>query len=81
MSKVIPTAQMMALKAEAVSHPSAPDLDGLVAPTADDLMDLTLAAFDDVEPQLDLAAEQREALRSALKARLIAVLTGQAAYP
>lgn len=77
MSKVISAAQMLELKTVQCAPPVSPDLEALVAPTADDLMDLTLAAFDDVEPQLDLAVEQREALRGALKARLIAVLTGQ----
>lgn len=77
MSKVITAAQMLELKTVQCAPPDSPDLEALVAPTADDLMDLTLAAFDDVEPQLDLAIEQREALRDALKARLIAVLTGQ----
>lgn len=78
MSKVISAAQMLELKTVQCAPPVSPELEALVAPTADDLMDLTLAAFDDVEPQLDLAVDQREALRSALQARLIAVLTGQA---
>lgn len=77
MSKVISAVQMLELKTVQCAPAVAPDLEALVAPTADDLMDLTLAAFNDVEPQLDLAVEQREALRDALKARLIAVLTGQ----
>lgn len=85
MSKVFSAAQMMVLKAEAIPQalptvlpPTvAADLEALVAPTADDLMELTLAAFADVEPQLNLGQDQRDALRAALKARLIAVLTGQ----
>lgn len=77
MSKIISAAQMLDLKTTAPVLPISPDLEALVAPTADDLMELTLTAFDDVEPQLNLTEDQREALRGALQARLIAVLTGQ----
>lgn len=85
MSKIISAEQMTALRIEAATvaptNAPSPDLEALVAPTADDLMELTLAAFDDVEPQFELANEQRDALRGALKARLIAVLTGQVVHP
>lgn len=77
MSKVISAEQMAHLQAEATAQPALAELDQLIAPSADDLMELTLAAFADVEPQLNLGDDQRDALRAALKARLIAVLTGQ----
>lgn len=77
MSKVISAAQIMQLKVESTAPSALPELEALVAPTADDLMELTLAAFTDVEPQLDLDEAQSDALRAALQARLIAVLTGQ----
>lgn len=79
MSKLISAAQMLELMPKAPAQPISPELEALVAPTADDLMDLTLMAFDDVQPELNLDEGQRDALRAALQARLIAVLTGQVA--
>lgn len=77
MSKILSAVQMSELRPKATALPASPDLNALVAPTADDLMELTLTAFADVEPQLNLGDEQRHALREALQTRLIAVLTGQ----
>lgn len=77
MSKIKSAAQMIQMKVEATASSASPELEALVAPTADDLMELTLAAFTDVEPQLNLDEAQSNALRAALQDRLIAVLTGQ----
>lgn len=77
MSKILSATQMDELRPKATGLPVSPDLEALVAPTADDLMELTLTAFADVEPQLNLGEDQRNALRAALQTRLIAVLTGQ----
>ena len=60
---------------EATGHAGALNLHALVAPTADDLLTLTQAALNDLDPPLWMTAEQREQLRLALRARLAGQLT------
>lgn len=54
-----------------------PSLEELVAPTAEDLLALTQDALNDVDSVLPLTDDQREALREALKRRLLGAVADQ----
>jgi hypothetical protein len=76
MRKVL-SAQELATQLE--SQAPSVSLDEIVMPTADDLLALTQAAISDVEDVLPLTDDQREALRRALRQRLLGTLTNDAA--
>ncbi len=72
MRKVL-SAQDLATQLE--GQASGPTLDEIVVPTAEDLLALTDAAIGDVEDVLPLTDDQRDALRKALRQRLLGTLT------
>ncbi|MEM6381131.1 MAG: hypothetical protein AAF739_00520 [Pseudomonadota bacterium] len=75
MSKVLTKAKMN----EAAGQREPLDLEELVAPSADDLLDLTQAALGDIDPPLWMSNSQREQLRLALRARLASDLISASA--
>jgi len=80
MAKVISAQELsLLLNKQPIAHmdapPDASELEAIVAPTAEDLLLLTQAAIGDVEGMLPMDPEQADALRAALRRRLMGALT------